>query len=287
MMLPHKAGRGAFTLIETMMASAAVGAVGAVIYITLLMGTILFNKNAAMNFSHEQARVALIQMEQDIHSAVSLPETVDTNFVQTTGTVPSAGISFQTIASGTNQCQVSANAAASSNQVKIYFPTSCPTPYVGERLIIPSYEIEQDITAVSTSGSTATLTLSGTLGTNVVVSNSGTNYNLPCFLTQRVYYVVQSGGTMVLNGVTTPIYALNYYGLSKNKSYVLTSNDVGSQRPFMVPTTTSGVLNYGVVVAINISVMNSTFTDAVTSFNSANILLSGSIPIYKQLTTRQ
>ena len=277
----------AFTLVETLMASVAVGAIGVVIYITLLMGTILFNKNAAMNVSHEQARIALLQMEHDIHSAVSLPETVDTNFVQTTGTTPSAGICFQIITSGSGPCQVAANAVSSANQIKIYYPRSCPTPYAGERLIVPSYQIEQDITAVSTSGSTATLTLSGTLGAAVVVSQSGINYNLPCFLTQRVYYIVQPAGNAMVNGVSTPIYALNYYGPGVTRTYILSSSAIGSAQPFVTPTTSTGVPDYGTVVVNNLSIMNTSFADAITQFNSASIMLTGSIPIYKQLTTRQ
>jgi len=146
-----------------------------------------------MNVSHEEARLALLELQQDLHSAVSLPELTDSNanIINTPSFVgPAAGIEFQVLVNNSQYCQVTANAAAGQNKVLVGFPSGYPTPYAGMRLIIPSYEIEQDVSAVSVSGTVATCTLGGTLPVAINTSDSNGNYNVTCFFTQRIYYYV-------------------------------------------------------------------------------------------------
>jgi hypothetical protein len=54
-----------------------IGVLGLAIYSMLNIGMILGAKNTAVNTAHQQARVAMLQMVQDIHSAVSLPALTD------------------------------------------------------------------------------------------------------------------------------------------------------------------------------------------------------------------
>ena len=66
-----------------------IGVLGLVIYSLLNIGTVLGAKNTATNTAHQQARVAMLEMMQDLHSAVSLPALQ--GVVGTQG----SGISFQ------------------------------------------------------------------------------------------------------------------------------------------------------------------------------------------------
>src|SRR6478609_80443 len=98
MTLTNKAGSRGVTLLELSIAMALIGAVGLSIYSMLNIGLILGAKNSAVNTAHEQARVAMLQLMQNLHSAVSLPALADSNGVMLNnpgaGTT-AAGISFQ------------------------------------------------------------------------------------------------------------------------------------------------------------------------------------------------
>src|ERR1700716_2062415 len=67
------------TLVETIFTTVLVGIVGLVIYALLNIGTILASKNIAVNSAHQQARTAMLQMVQDLHGSVSLPQLVYIN----------------------------------------------------------------------------------------------------------------------------------------------------------------------------------------------------------------
>ena len=83
-----------FTLVELLFTMAVITVVGLVLYSLLNLITVLGAKNAALNTAHQQARTAMVRMQQDLHSAVSTPYLVDGNGNQVTGTGPAAGISF-------------------------------------------------------------------------------------------------------------------------------------------------------------------------------------------------
>ncbi|WP_083805442.1 PulJ/GspJ family protein [Chthoniobacter flavus] len=91
-----------FTLIEMVVATMIMAITGTIIYNILYTGMVLFAKNSAVNVAHQEARVAVMQMEQDIHAAVSIPQLTDNanppNAVAGNG--PAAGISFQLYAGG-------------------------------------------------------------------------------------------------------------------------------------------------------------------------------------------
>ena len=127
-MKPHSSFKnGGFTLVELMIAAMAIALVGGIAYAVLNSGLILFSKNTAINVAHQQARVAVLQIEADLHSAISLPKLVDVNRVDIAGTGPAAGISFQLFAgpqlsnptASSGPFKVAANAAAGQNKVKV------------------------------------------------------------------------------------------------------------------------------------------------------------------------
>src|ERR1700736_1278004 len=160
-----------YTIIEIGFSSAVFSIVGATLYSIVNMTTVLGAKNSAINTAHEQARTAMVQMLQDLHSAISLPYLLDANGNQISGIGPAAGIAFQEFSSGPHK--IRADVTTSQNQVSLTLtPINGTTPIVsvGQRLIVPTHQIEDDITAVSGSGSTITVTLAHT----VPVAISGT-----------------------------------------------------------------------------------------------------------------
>src|ERR1700716_1647202 len=128
------------TLVETIFTTVLVGVVGLVIYSLLNIGTILGAKNTAVNTAHQQARTAMLQMVQDIHSSISLPQLVDAGGNLISGQGPAAGIAFQLWSSGPHR--VASDKTTSDNTVVINTTATINAPVAGQRLIIPGHQIE-------------------------------------------------------------------------------------------------------------------------------------------------
>lgn len=268
------ATRSGTTLFELSIAMSLIGVVGLAIYSMLNVGMILGAKNTAVNTAHQQARVAMLQLVQDLHSAVSLPALTDQNAVPMPNPSPgvgAAGISFQLWAGG--PFQVCADAAANSDVVRIQLSAGDPVPKKNERLIIQSHQIEQDIIAVTNLGSRKyDLTLAAPIGTAIQGTESPTYYNIPCFVTDRCSYIVNNG-------------ALEWRGPTKKKAFAILGNDIISATPFSIPATPAGSLYYRFVAAIDLSTADSKSSNR--GFKSANILLNGQVPMRARLTTYQ
>ena len=105
--------RAAFALIEILISTTIMALSGAILYHIFNTGLILFAKNTAINVAHQQARVAVLQMEQDLHSAGSIPQLVDASNNVITGNGPAAGITFQIFTAG--PIKIASTAAAGQN----------------------------------------------------------------------------------------------------------------------------------------------------------------------------
>ena len=92
----------AFTLIETLFTAVLIGVLGLLVYSLLNIGTILGAKNSAVNVAHQTARIAMLQMTQDFHSAVSPFQLVDANGNNVAGTGPAEGVAFHLWSKDTN-----------------------------------------------------------------------------------------------------------------------------------------------------------------------------------------
>jgi type II secretory pathway pseudopilin PulG len=277
-----------FTLIETVMAMASVGVVGLSIFYTLYYGLLLYTKNSAMNVSHEEARLALLQLDGDLHQAVSPLSLTDSNGNMVSGTSANAGVEFQMMLTATDYCQVSGSASAGQDVVNVAMPPGYPTPYVGARLIIPAFEVEYDLSAVSVSGSIATCTLSSNLSNAV----NGSSNNIPCFFTQRVYYYVNGPPNYVVGGVTvTPPLTLTYIGVNRTATYSVGSDDLTSRDPFSIPSTSGsdGAPNYHALTVTGLTAEDpQTYNlNTVFQFSTSSIMLNGQIPTYSTVTTYQ
>ena len=268
MKLTTQSHKKAFTLMETFFSTSVFSVVGLTLCSLMNTTTILGAKNTALNTAHQQARTAMVQMLQDLHSAVSLPSLVDTNGNQISGAGPAAGIAFQQWSSGPHK--INSDATTSQNQITVSLtPNSGPTPVVGQRLIIPTHQIEDDITAVSGSGNNLTLTLAHNLP--VAVTGTGT-YSIVCFVTDRCSYTVSNG-------------SLQWRGPTTKKTFAVLGTDITSGTPFSTPLTAAGALYYRFTSAIDLSTADPAYTNR--NFKAANIFLNAQVPAKARLVTYQ
>ena len=275
-----------FKLVELMITVALISVVGLVLYSILYTSTVLGAKNTAINVAHQQARVAMVDMLQDLHSAVSLPALSDSAGTPYASPAPTAaaGISFQTWSSGPHR--IKNNVAQGATQIQIVFTAgSGPAVVAGQRVIIPAYQIEADIASIDNSSapnlkltinniSGPALTPPVTYPTNTMpVAINGTGYgavgDVVCFITDRCSYAVAGNN-------------LNWKWKSNTKAV---ANYVTNSTPFSTPATPAGALYYRFVAAIDLSTSDTQYNNR--GYKSANILLNGQVPFKTRLTTYQ
>jgi type II secretory pathway pseudopilin PulG len=275
-----------FKLIELVFTTAIIGVLGLVIYALLNTNMVLGAKNTATNTAHQQARVAMLQMVQDLRSAVSLPALAGANGVAYPSPAPIAaeGISFQQLASGPHK--ITQNAAAGQNVITIAVTTPAgqqpPNVLVGQRVIVPTHQIEGDIAAVNGASPNLQLTLTNISGPSVsppvtypvntlplAINGTGSNAgDVVCLITDRCYYAISN----------------NRLNWSRQGVRVM-SNDVTNNTPFSTPLTPAGALYYRFVAAIDLSTSDLSYNNR--GFKSANVLLNGQVPMRARLTTFQ
>jgi prepilin-type N-terminal cleavage/methylation domain-containing protein len=273
-----------FTLVELMVTITLMGVVGLVLCSILYTTTVLGAKNTAVNAAHQQARVAMIDMLQDLHASVSLPALSDSTGTPYASPAPIAaeGISFQQWSSGPHKLKN--DAAAGATQIHLVLTSNAgPTPIVGQRLIIPAYQIEADISAVSGTASDCLVTLTNISGpaltppvtypvSTLPVAINGTGSSagdVVCFITDRCSYAVSGAN-------------LNWKWKGNSKAV---ANYVTNATPFSIPTTAAGALYYRFVAAIDLSTSDTQYSNR--GYKSANILLNGQVPYKTRLTTYQ
>jgi hypothetical protein len=274
-----------FKLVELMITVALISVVGLVLYSILYTTTVLGAKNTAINVAHQQARVAMIDMLQDLHSAVSLPALSDSSGTPYASPAPTAapGISFQTWSSGPHR--IRNNVAQGDTQIRVVLTASAgPAPVAGQRIIIPAYQIEADIASVSGNAGDFKINLSNISGpaltppvtyptSTMPVAINGTGFgavgDVVCFITDRCSYAVAGNN-------------LNWKWKGNTKAV---ANYVTNNTPFSTPATPAGALYYRFVAAIDLSTSDTQYSNR--GYKSANILLNGQVPFKTRLTTYQ
>ncbi len=270
----HGARQRAAILIELMVSTTIVLITGSIIFTILNTGMILFAKNTAINMAHQQARVAVLQMEQDLHSAVSIPQLVDASKTAVAGNGPAAGISFQLYAKG--PLQVTSSANAGQNQINVH--VNGYTPTVGQRLCIPTHQIELDITGVGAGSVDRILTLASNLPVDVKTQlydpavNQNVDVNVVCFITDRMYYVVSGS-------------ELRYFAPTQPVAGRLMANDITTATPFSIPVTPAGAQYNRFVAAINLSTADDRSSNR--GFKAANMFLNAMVPYRARLCITQ
>ena len=261
--------KAAFTLTELMVATAVAVIVGYTGFTILHVGLMLFAKNSAINVSHQQARIALLRIENDFHasaSQVQLTNASGTLLPASTG--PEAGISFQIMRGG--PYLLTADASKGDTSLRVNFGTD--KPLVKERMLIPLHGVEADIVSVSGSGPEYTIQLSAPLKRDMKVSlaNGGgtaTQGNVQCFLTERVYYVVSNGR------------------LTRRQATDLTpsllASGIVSPTPFRLAPGANGVFDRKIITGIDLATVDTGTSNL--GFRSANILTNATVPVRHRL----
>ncbi len=265
--------RGAI-LIELMVSTTIVLITGSIIYTMLNTGMVLFAKNTAINMAHQQARTAVLQMEQDLHSAISIPQLVDSGKNAVAGNGPAAGISFQLYSKG--PLQVANSALRGQNNIDITVNGYVPT--AGQRLCIPTHQVELDISFVSSGSTTRTLTLATPLQVDVLTTlydpatNQNVAVNVVCFITDRISYVVSGS-------------ELRYFSPTQPPAGKLMANDITTATPFSIPLTPAGAQYNRFVAAINLSTADDRSSNR--GFKAANMFLNSMVPYRARLCITQ
>jgi hypothetical protein len=268
----------AAALLELMISTTIVLTTGGIIFSMLNTGMILFAKNTAINMAHQQARVAVLQMEQDLHSAVSIPQLVDATKTGVAGSGPAAGISFQLYAQGPLQIAPAGSPVNTLGQNQINVRVNGYVPKVGQRLCIPTHQIELDITGVGAGSTDRILTLASNLTADVkttlydAATNQNVSVNVVCFITDRMYYVVNNG-------------ELRYFAPSQPAGGRLMANDITTTTPFSIPLTPAGAQYNRFVAAINLSTADDRSSNR--GFKAANMFLNAMVPYRARLCITQ
>lgn len=210
----HAAKESGFTLIELMVAGAlglVVAGLAAAIHLNALD---LFQKNGAINLNHERTRKIIDRLEKEIQSAISIPALVATNRDVIDSTGPAPGIAFLRQSGAIRQ--VVAAAPAGTSIIKL---NAGPQVTVGQRLLLPAYEIEGDVTSVDGD----TVTIAGSLPMDVnTTSDDGSSRNITAIITDLISYVVVDG-------------ELREYPNAATNDYITVATGITEPNPFGVP----------------------------------------------------
>jgi hypothetical protein len=290
--------RAGFTIAEMMMAVLCFALCGAMIFALLNSGMILYAKNMSVNTAHEDTRRAVNRMLRDIHASVSVPQLIDgfnadgSLQVHTSNTTAAAGVSFQLVYidpnnvgdTGTHYVWKDPQA---TDHIMVYNNGSCTDPntpqcppMMGQRLIVPLWGIEADISKRSNGGASGhvNLTLLDSQGNVIDQTNTagkapagqGNNSNSNnsknntykyaiCYYTDRVAYIVQ--------GTQLKLYYLRYLNanssgtggtwtwvnpVNNDPNGIAVARDVTSPTPFSAEwSNTAGVASITVLTGGN------------------------------------
>lgn len=223
----ERPNRGGFTLIEILIATAALGIIVSIMFALLNFGMTLFARNVRVNMAHQEARNGMMRVVRDLHQAVSIPQLVDANLQPVTTSGPSAGITFQIIANG--PFEITNDPSAPS---LIQVATTNPRPMApspGDHIVVLDHDVEADIETVTAQGV-------GSNHWNVFLVDGNESHIttksgsfVVCYITRRAGYVVKSGELRFHpNLIATP------------SLYHVIAHNITSATPFSIPLNESG-----------------------------------------------
>ena len=196
LILKRKSSEAGFSVGEMGVAVGVLGLLGLVFFQVLQSGLILSAKNTAVNAAHEEARQGVLRLTRDIHASISVPQLRDNGFTvissdPVSGVPPmAAGVSFQNVSSGPNFVWKDPG-----NASLIMIKDNPTKPTEGQRLIIPFFGMEEDITKVTASGSAnhSNVFIKADQSTpNITAPDYGSPYCIT-YYTDRTMYVVRKG----------------------------------------------------------------------------------------------
>lgn len=227
-------------------------------------GATLFAKNVSINLSHVYTHEAIDRIALDARQSVIKP------IVTGSG----ANVQFEIVAAG--PFLLSGSYVASATSVTLTATTAMPTFISGSgwRVLVPGWTIDALATGISTSGTTMTCSLSGTLGTSV---GGGASAVVPVYIGLAVTYSVASNYYVSSSG-TIPISSTSLIRSDgRGYSHVLVSN-VLTPLPFTLPTSDLKLLAIH-LGATNSDYCNRAFVSSDILYNSVSVAYRGALYI--------
>jgi prepilin-type N-terminal cleavage/methylation domain-containing protein len=265
-----QARRSAFTLVELMVVTALIALVGGIAYIVLNTGLTLFAKNTSMNVAHQEARMAMIQMEKELHLAVSPTQLIDEDGNPVAGNGPAAGISF--LVFGAGPFDVTAKANSGQKQITMNL-TGGFRARSGQRLVIENHNLEIDIANDTAGTGNQTLMLAENIPYTVNIEMDDAGRMVPLqvvgVIMDRVSYRIKNGELL--------------YVSRSGESSVL-AREITSAQPFTRPTTGGGNPNSRAIAAVNLSTGKG--KGKGKKYKSANMILNAEVPARAILCTK-
>jgi len=291
-----------FTVAEMLVSLGCVAVVGSMVFEFLNAGTLLTAKNYSINGGHEETRKGVNRLLRDIHASVSVPFLVDSNYNAVTSQpvdsngkpTGTPGVCFQLVSLGPNWVWQD---PVSATLIIIFDNGNVPTP--GQRLVVPYFGVEEDITRAVASGTSGHSNVFLQCGdeTNILskqnsngqanakaapqyVDNSHRNSNTAyaiTYYTDKIIYIVENAK---LN-----LYKQRYTGGTFQWIYQATvARNITSSTPFSTPLDSSGTANNR-YVHVDISVLEPKYSNR--GYQATGSLVDASIPYRSALCTYQ
>lgn len=292
------ARQAGFTLGETMVAIGMAAVVATAATYVFLNGTILYAKNTGTNLAHDQNRIAVSRLVQDIHAAVSMPKLgrmvqgtstvvgswkafgTNVSFEPVSGTGPAAGISFKKMGNSFDPnggpFRVWNDPAGDLIQIE----SGRITPYVGMELVFPYYDLEGEITKVTGEGVGASRKYQvwaedlAKTRIDTRVKNK-TDTLVICYYMSRYAYVVENGQLRLYSAAPPPLGVTWPVVVARN--IINEANRANAATPFTQPDP-----DY---VGVNLTTEDNRYSNR--KFKAVNTLLAGSVPIRAKLSKKQ
>ena len=211
-----------FTLVELLFTISSAAIIGGAAVAIQSSALNLFRTNGVVNASHKGTRKIIDRLEKEIQSAISIPALVgtDRDVLDTTG--PAPGIAFLRQSGPCRRIATTALAGSATVQLD-----AGPTPKIGQRLLIPDYDIEGDIIGVSGT----TVTLAAPLPEDVKITSGSLSRNIVALVTDLVSYVVIDGQLREYQNASTNDYNVIAVGLTEPEPFGLPYNAVPNSTP--------------------------------------------------------
>lgn len=264
--------RQAFTLVELLISMTVAATAGGALFVLLHGTSNLSAKNTAINVTHQQARQAIHEGLREIHGAVSIPQLVNDKLQPLVGGAkdgPAAGVSYQTLYGGPFLVWENANATSTTIRLGTGGQTlrfADPTKTTGYRLIIPAFQVEEEIVNFAAgTGQTTVVTLKNKLGAKIVCSNAEPAY---------VAYVTRRSALVVVDGQLQ-----RYSSLEETKPARIIARNVTSPTPFTIPNADNRFVQVDLVARDQRAVSR--------GFRAVDLQMNLTVPYRYRLTTRQ
>lgn len=215
----------AFTLAELSVAMGISVTVGLLLGVTTVAGLRLYAKGSSINMGHQEVRSAFERVCRDVRAAVTIPALVNPARQMLDNTADAPGIAFSLPASPV--LRVAANAAAGQRVIEIVTGSYVPVP--GQRLLVPTHNLESDIESVAggSNASQKSITLKTNLPLQITTNSSGTDYNINAYVVDLASYIVVGN-------------ELRFYPNILSDNYTVVTRRMLNPTPFRIPSNTGG-----------------------------------------------